>query len=288
VLTAPAPVQVLGIDETRRGRPRWTQDADTGRWVKLERFETNFVDLAGPAGLLGQTAGRTKKAVTDWLDERGEEWKAGVRIVAMDPCATYRSAVAAALPQADIVADHFHLVRLGNEAVTRVRQRVTRDTLGRRGQRVDPVWANRRWLLRGYERLSGPAFTAMWNGCIDHELTNQLLTAWIAKEELRALLACAARGGVRHDIAHRLTRFYTWCADHADIPELTTLAETVAAWWPQILNFLQLNLTNARTESTNRLIKDAARVAFGFRNLDNQRRRVRFACTRRQRLAATG
>ena len=288
VLTEPAPVQVLGIDETRRGRPRWTQDADTGRWVKLERFETNFVDLAGPAGLLGQTAGRTKKAVTDWLDERGEEWKAGVRIVAMDPCATYRSAVAAALPQADIVADHFHLVRLGNEAVTRVRQRVTRDTLGRRGQRVDPVWANRRRLLRGYERLSGPAFTAMWNGCIDHELTNQLLTAWIAKEELRALLACATRGGVRHDIAHRLTRFYTWCADHADIPELTTLAETVAAWWPQILNFLQLNLTNARTESTNRLIKDAARVAFGFRNLDNQRRRVRFACTRRQRLAATG
>src|SRR5664279_5596164 len=170
----------------------------------------------------------------------------------------------------------------------RCRTRVTRDTLGRRGQRVDPVWANRRRLLRGYERLSGPAFTAMWNGCIDHELTNQLLTAWIAKEELRALLACAARGGVRHDIAHRLTRFYTWCADHADIPELTTLAETVAAWWPQILNFLQLNLTNARTESTNRLIKDAARVAFGFRNLDNQRRRVRFACTRRQRLAATG
>jgi hypothetical protein len=81
--------------------------------------------------------------------------------------------------------------------------------------------------------------------CIDHEPTNQLLTAWIAKEKLRALLACATRGGVRHDIAHRLTHFYTWCAD---IPELTTLAETVAAWWPQILNFLQLKVTNSRTE----------------------------------------
>ena len=52
VLIEPAPVRVLGIDETRRGRPRWTQDADSGRWVRLERFGTNFVDLAGPAGLL--------------------------------------------------------------------------------------------------------------------------------------------------------------------------------------------------------------------------------------------
>ncbi len=31
------------------------------------------------------------------------------------------------------------------------------------------------------------------------------------------------------------------------------------------------------------MIKDAARIAFGFRNLDNQRRRVRFHCTRQSR-----
>jgi transposase len=30
-------------------------------------------------------------------------------------------------------------------------------------------------------------------------------------------------------------------------------------------------------------VKTAARTAHGFRNLDNQRRRVRFACTRRNR-----
>ena len=32
-LAAPLPpVTVLGIDETRRGKPVWTRDADTGRW----------------------------------------------------------------------------------------------------------------------------------------------------------------------------------------------------------------------------------------------------------------
>jgi hypothetical protein len=33
--------------------------------------------------------------------------------------------------------DHFHLAMLGNKAVTAVRQRVTRDLLGRRGRKID-------------------------------------------------------------------------------------------------------------------------------------------------------
>jgi hypothetical protein len=37
------------------------------------------------------------KTVVAWLDERREDWKARVRFVAIDPCATYRSAVEHAL-----------------------------------------------------------------------------------------------------------------------------------------------------------------------------------------------
>lgn len=73
---------------------------ETGKWRLSERFETNFVDLAGDQGLLGQTAGRTKLTVTGWLDERGQDWKDGVQVVAMDPCAAYRRAVQQALPRA--------------------------------------------------------------------------------------------------------------------------------------------------------------------------------------------
>jgi hypothetical protein len=89
---------------------------------------------------------------------------------------------------------HFHLIMLANKAVTAVRQRVTRDLLGRRGRTLDPAWANRRLLLRGRERLSEAALARMWNGCVDHDPSGQILSAWIAKEELRALCATAARG----------------------------------------------------------------------------------------------
>jgi transposase len=277
LLTEPEPAAVLGIDETRRGRPKWIRDAQTGRWARTERFETNFTDLSGSGRLLGQVAGRTGTAVTGWLDDRGQDWKDQVAFVAIDPCAVYRPAISRALPGAVIVVDHFHLVRLANQAITKVRQRVTREHLGRRGTSKDPAWANRRKLLRGRERLPEQAFTRMWNDISAHEPTGQLLAAWIAKEELRCLLALARTRPARSDISNQLYRFYDWCT-RADVPEVTRLARTIEAWWPQILAFIDTGITNARTEATNQLIKDAARIAFGFRNLDNQRRRVRLHC----------
>jgi transposase len=220
--------------------------------------------------------------VRAWLAERSPQFRDQIETVVIDPHAGYAAAVRAALPQARIAVDHFHLIMLANKAVTGARQRVTRDLLGRRGRAVDPAWANRRLLLRGGERLSAAALARMWNGCLDHDPSGQILTARIAKEELRALCAAAARGGHRDDIGQRLWAFYTWCAD-ADIPELTALAETIETWWPAIEVFLTTGLTNARTEGINRLIKQVKRAACGFRNRDNYRRRVRLHCTRRTR-----
>jgi transposase len=279
LLTEPSAPVVLGIDETRRGTPRWIQDPATGKWARTERFETNFTDLSGDGRLLGQVAGRTGKAVTGWLDDRGQDWKDQVVFVAIDPCAVYRSAVANALPHAVIVVDHFHLVRLANQAVTRVRQRVTRQVYGRRGTTRDPAWANRRRLLRGRERLSDQAYDRMWSEILTQEATGELLATWIAKEELRFLLSLARTQPARSEVSNRLFAFYDWCG-RADVPEVTTLARTIEAWWPQILAFIDTGITNAATEANNRLIKDAARIAFGFRNLGNQRRRVRLHCKR--------
>jgi len=289
-LVEPEPVRVLGMDETRFGRPRWLPDGhhdgpgEDGRirWTRTDPWETGFVDITGDQALLGQVDSRTSAAVQAWLAARTEAFRAGIEVVVIDPHAGYAAAVRAALPEARIAVDHFHLIMLANKAVTAVRQRVTRDLLDRRGRKTDPTWANRRLLLRGRERLSEAALARMWNGCVDHDPSGQILSAWIAKEELRALFATAAAGGHRDQIHQRLWAFYQWCAD-AQIPELTTLAETIETWWPAIEVFLTTGLTNARTEGTNRLIKQVKRAACGFRNRDNYRRRVRLHCTRQTR-----
>jgi len=285
LLCEPEPVKVLGIDETRRAKPSWAQGAD-GRWVRLDPWDTGFVDLSGDQGLLGQREGRTSAAVIDWLSERTPQFREALQFVAIDPAAVYAAAIRTPglLPNATVVVDHFHLVKLGNDALTKVRRRVTWDLRDRRGRKADPEWANRRRLLRGRERLSDKAFTKMWNAIVDADDSGQVLSAWIAKEELRTLLSTVRVGGDPHLTRHRLHRFLTWCID-SKIPELLALAGTVDTWWPEINAFIATGITNARTEGYNRLVKQVKRAACGFRNPTNSARRIRFHCTRKQRAA---
>jgi transposase len=123
VLTEPEPAPVLGIDETRRGKPRWDFDRLACRWVRVDRWDTGFVDLHGCQGLLGQAEGRTSATVVGWLLLRSKAFRDAIRYVVIDPAASYRAAITAdLLPNAQLVVDHFHLVKPANDAVTAVRR----------------------------------------------------------------------------------------------------------------------------------------------------------------------
>jgi transposase len=155
----------------RAGYPTACTTTGRARWRRTDPWETGFVDITGDQALLGQVDGRTGAAVKAWLASRTEQFRAGVEVVVIDPQTGYAAAVRAALPDAVIAVDPFHLIMLANTMVTAVRQRVTRDLLGRRGRTIDPTRANRRLLLRGRERLSPAALARMWNGCIDNDTT---------------------------------------------------------------------------------------------------------------------
>ena len=65
VLTDPKPVLVLGIDETRRGKPRWTRDAADRSWLRTDPWDTGFVDLGGTHQLCSPSAGLAVDADAD-------------------------------------------------------------------------------------------------------------------------------------------------------------------------------------------------------------------------------
>lgn len=232
------------------------------------------LDTSSGRAILGLTPGRSSAAVCAWLDAREQSWREQIEVVAIDPCAAYAKAVRATLPNAVLVVDHFHLHRLANEMVTKVRRRVTCDNRDRRGRLVDPEWANRRRLLTARERLTPQRFAKMWNAVTDGDPSGQILAAYIAKEELRALLALASRRPTRDMISNAKFRFGAWSAQFANVPEILTLAETIDTWWTEIEAFLQLNITNARTEGSNRTIKQLKRVGCGFANQTNYERRI--------------
>jgi transposase len=328
---APDPVEVLGVDEVRRGRPRWrpaepaqpptpapeppvvpepdtlepdTLEPDTLEPDTLEpdtpepvvpqretarartladRWHVGFTDVGGGQGMLGQVEGRTADDVAYWLAGHSPAWRDRIRYVAIDMCTVFVAAIRRYLPNATIVVDHFHVVKLANDTVAEVRRRIATQLRGRRGRKTDPEYTVRNLLRRNREDLSDKAFAKLWNTLVDLEgpgLT--ILTTWIAKEELRRLLALAGTGADRSVISHRLYRFYTWCADAA-VPELERLASTIQTWWSAIEAFLHTKITNAASEGYNRVVKLDARNAYGYRNPENQRLRTRCATTRRVR-----
>ena len=120
---------------------------------------------------------------------------------------------------------------------------------------------------------AGRCPTGSGAGCAACSTTGQIAGAWAGKELLRQLLVDLGTDARPYEIRARLERFYT-CAAQEDIPELTTLATTVETWWPEILGFLQLRITNARTEGYNRTIKTIKRIGCGFRNERSYRRRI--------------
>ena len=82
----------------------------------------------------------------------------------IDPYQPYATAVAQALPEARLVVDHFHVIRLANAALDEVRRRVQHTTLGHRGRKPDPLYRIRRRLLTGHEHLdpAGSARMLAW------------------------------------------------------------------------------------------------------------------------------
>jgi transposase len=228
--------------------------------------------------------GRTTDDAAYWLAGATPAWRDAVQVVAIDMCTIYASAVRRMLPHATLTVDLFHVVQLAVKAVGDVRRRVVRARYGRRGRSGDPEYGIKGLLVQNLEHLSAAQFAKIIDTLDENRYGQEIAAAWIAKEKLRDALNLRARvtGSTpcERDVRDRLFAFYDWSAQHDDIPELLTLARTISRWEDEIVAAVLTGVTNATSESLNRLAKLEARLAYGFRNPLNQRRRVRIACTR--------
>jgi transposase len=71
----------------------------------------------------------------------------------------------------------------------------------------------------------------------------QILSAWIARGELRSSLATARVGGVVHLARHPLHRFLTCVSPHRC--PTAHRAATIDTWWPKTNAFITTGITNA-------------------------------------------
>ena len=146
-----AGVRVLGVDEHV-----WHHQ---DRRRRGPRELTGIVDLTRgkdhpTARLLDLVPGRSGTVYKNWLEERGEDFRAGVRIATLDPFQGYKNAIDDQLQDATSVLDAFHIVKLAGDAPGEVRRRVQQDTLGHRGRKGDPLYQIRLLLRASRDRLT--------------------------------------------------------------------------------------------------------------------------------------
>ncbi|MEX1124490.1 MAG: ISL3 family transposase [Acidimicrobiia bacterium] len=253
-------VEAIGVDEKR-----FLNATPDHRTV----YTTQIVDLDRHR-LLDVIEGRSRDVLGHWLNERGNEWCDRIRLATLDPAAGYRRALEEHLPNAILVVDHFHSIRLANQAIDDVRRRVQNETYGHRGRKSDPLYRARRVLLTADERLSEERFEWMRSMLDAGDPDGEVSAAWVAKELLRDVYAAVDEAHARR----RMITFYIYCAD-AEVPELARLARTVSRWTEEIFAYHRTGrASNGRVENTHMLAEKIRRNAHGFTNHDNYRRRL--------------
>jgi len=95
--THPRLVRHPGIDEHRFRSVRWFKD-HAGAWRRIEPWMTTFVDLATDE-VIDVVDGRGATVVAAWLSQQPRWWRRRVEVVAIDPSASFRSAVRRWLPK---------------------------------------------------------------------------------------------------------------------------------------------------------------------------------------------
>ena len=253
-------VRAIGVDEKR-----FLNATPTSR----TRFTTQIVDL-DTHRVLDVVEGRSRTVLGDWFDARGEPWCAQIRLATLDPSAGYRSALLEHLPNATLVVDHWHAIKLACTAIDDIRRRVQQATLGRRGHKHDPLYRGRRVFLTGWERLTPERAEWMFGLLADGDPDGEVGAAILAKELLREVYSAVDEAHARR----RLIVFFQHCAD-ADVPELRRLASTIDRWADHVLAYHRTGrASNGRVENLHMLTEKIRRNSHGFVNIVNYRRRI--------------
>lgn len=264
--------EMVGFDETVM------QPAHRRR---RRRFVTAVVDV-GTGQILDVFEGRDAKDLRAWMTGMSAGWLAGIRVVSVDPHEGYRSAVikpdpvtglASPLAGVTVVVDPFHIVRLGNQAVTKCRQRVQQETFEHRGWKGDPLFDVRKLLLMGAERVDEAGWARIHQALRDGDPGDAVADTWTGKEKVRSVYLTSDPG----EAAVRLDDAIVWCTAPEAGPELVTLAKTLRRWYWAILARHTTGASNGPVEAANLLIKTVKRSGRGFRNAANYRLRILLA-----------
>ena len=242
--------QILGIDEH-------TID-------KKKRFATTFCDLRRNR-VFDVVAGKSQEALEGFLSRL--EGREKVKVVCIDLSSSYRSLIRRYFPNARIVADRFHVVRLIIYHFMNLAREICPEIKHQRGilnaMRTNPENLKEKQKLRLEAFFSKhPAIEAIYKQM--HQLRALMNKKHQTKAQCRPL-------------SKQFLGFIKELKE-SGFEAMQTLAETLQQWAEPIACMWRFTKNNGITEGFHRKMKLIQRRAYGFRNFENYRMRVLAQC----------
>lgn len=244
-------VHTLGVDETSK--------------AKGYEYVSTFIDIPQskvPFVTPGKDHTTVKRFAED-LHTHGGNAK-HIEEVCADLSPAYQKGVIKHLPNADIVFDRFHVMKLVNEALDAVR---------REEQKENPLLQGSR-----YAWLHNPETAT-------DKQTERLQT--LTKLNLKTVRAYRIRLALRsvYEIQDAQTakvalkQWYFW-ATHSRIEPVIKVAKTIKKHWDGVVKFFDHRIANGLSEGINSIIQTIKRRARGYQNTDNFITMIYLSCGR--------
>lgn len=233
-----------------------TVSFETPKWIGI-----NQIHIIKPRCIITNIESNT---VIDVLVDRNKDTVAEhlfqmkhrdeVQFVAMDIWAQYRDAVIAVMPQAEIVIDKFHVVKMANDAMEKARKgiRANLDLKHKRG-----LMRDRFVLLKRQRDLTDKEAFNLDGWTKNYPVLGEV---YHLKESFYAVYeASTSKEGA-------LARYEAWSKSvPPEIrPHFADLIRAFTNWQPWILNYFDHKVTNAYTGSLNSLMRVMDRVGRGY------------------------
>ena len=241
-----AKVKAIGIDEVHMG----ATIGDKGFLTIVRDLHTGavlFVAEGKNGACLDPFAARLKRS------------KAKIEAVAVDLAPSFTSWIKKNLPEVNIVYDRFHVIKLMNERIDKIRRRTMNSLEDYEKKELKGM----RWyFLLNRENLSMRSAQKL-HEC--KQIFDELGTAYMLKETLRNVYSMA------DNVSTAEMAFTRWCkiANESAIPEMVSIAKTIIKNIKGILGFWSTGgLTSASMEGFNNKVGWLTRMAYGYRDQD--------------------
>ena len=189
--------------------------------------------------------------------------RAGVKKIVMDLSTLFRSVAKTIFPEAKIVADKFHVIRVVTNSLENVRKRIQKEFHA----------TKRKWFKRSRYLLLKPEYKLTDEDKIElSRMLNssmELEKAYALKERFYEIFRQKTRNEAKKEL-----RDWLLLAAQLAIPEFKHCIATFTNWRTEIANIIDESVSNGFIEGSNNKIKVLKRISYGVRNFERFRNRI--------------